>query len=218
MDLQSGNFGFTHSLATNPLKGDSGISLNNKRWYHLHKQVNQDDGLVELFIDGSLAVSKSFDQDDASANDIESEWIIGSGTISSSVDEIRISATNRSVIGFWQAMKIKNCLHHSHPKANSLTGPPSFTSDRDFTIYSGETFNHMADATGEPVAYVANGLPAGLLLESLERQSFWCSHNGWNFCPTLRAVYADGSSALENYNFNVLASPPQISISVPQAD
>ena len=116
MDLQSGNFGFSHALSTSPLKGVSGTSLNNQRWYHLHKQVNQNDGSVELYIDGSLAVSKSFDQDDALEDDIESEWIIGSGTISSSVDEIRISATNRSVIGSWQPMKIKGYHLLSPPK------------------------------------------------------------------------------------------------------
>ena len=64
------------------------------RWYHLRAN-KQNDGSVELYNDGSLVVSKSFDQDDALEDDVESEWIIGSGTIGSSVDEIRISATNR---------------------------------------------------------------------------------------------------------------------------
>ena len=162
------------------------------------------------------SVSKSFDQDDALEDDIESEWIIGSGTISSSVDEIRISATNRS--SDWILATYENQrLSPSFPsKANSLTGPPSFTSDRDFTIFSGEPFNHMAEATGEPLAYVANGLPIGLLLSPVDGNLSGVPTMAGIYTPTLRAVYADGSSALENYSFNVLASPPQISISVPQ--
>ena len=98
-------------------------------------------------------------------------------------------------------------------KANSLTGPPSFASAA-FHHFSGEPFNHAKQLW--PLAYVANGLPIGLLLSPVDGNLSGVPTMAGTYTPTLRAVYADGSSALENYSFNVLASPPQISISVPQ--
>ena len=46
-------------------------------------------------MNGSEVVSASFDQQSL-RNNIESEWVVGSGTISSTVDEIRISDKVRS--------------------------------------------------------------------------------------------------------------------------
>ena len=96
MDLQAGKFGYSHSLKT-AIEGPSSMTPINQRWYHLHKQVDlQEQGLSELYIDGSLSVSEVFNPDDGLNDDIESEWIIGSGTIGSFIDEIRISSASRS--------------------------------------------------------------------------------------------------------------------------
>ena len=48
LDLQSGNFGFTHPLENGSVTGTSGITLLNKTWYHLHKQIDQENGLAQL--------------------------------------------------------------------------------------------------------------------------------------------------------------------------
>ena len=64
---------------------------------------------------------------------IESEWIIGSGTISSTVDEIRISNTvsNDWVSAVYQNQK---AVPSFPTTPNALTGPPSFTSANRFVI------------------------------------------------------------------------------------
>ena len=100
LDLQAGKFGYSHSLENGPLKVQSSMTPINQRWYHLHKQVDQEQGLSELYIDGSLSVSEVFNPDDGLNDDIESEWIIGSGTIGSFIDEIRISSASRQQTGF----------------------------------------------------------------------------------------------------------------------
>ena len=69
-------------------------------------------------------------------------------------------------------------------KIDSLLGPPSFISDRDFTIFSGEPFYHKAEATVFS-AYVGNGLPTGLLLKPIDG-NLSGSPPGWNLQPNLR--------------------------------
>ena len=87
-----------------------------------------ENGLAELFVDGVIAETESFDPNLRIKNDIESEWIIGSGTISSKVDEMRISSQKRSadwVLANFQNQK-ENPTFPSTP--NALIGSPSFTS------------------------------------------------------------------------------------------
>ena len=51
MDLKNGKFGVSHPLETSILSYESSVSLNNQRWYHLHKQVDTSLGLTQLYVD-----------------------------------------------------------------------------------------------------------------------------------------------------------------------
>ena len=152
VDLQSGKFGFVHPLQGNNLSRASSVSLTNKTWYHLHNQVDLENGKAQLFVNGSLALSETFDSSLALKNDIESEWIIGSGTISSTVDEIRIS--NRARSSDWLLATYQNQkANPSFPTPpNALVGPPSFTSLKQFTTPAEKPFSHLVKATGQPTA------------------------------------------------------------------
>ncbi|NBQ02702.1 MAG: hypothetical protein EBU27_05690, partial [Opitutae bacterium] len=164
MDLKNGKFGVSHPLETSIVSYESTVTLNNQRWYHLHKQVDTSQGLTQLYVDGNLAINETFDTNLGIEEEIESEWIIGSGTISSTVDEIRVSNTVRSpdwITGSFENQKDNPTFPTVQ---DSLIGPPSFTSANRFVIPAEQSFSHIARATGNPTAFVGSGLPSGLLL------------------------------------------------------
>ena len=217
MDLQSGKFGFVHPLQGNNLSRASSVSLTNKTWYHLHNQVDLENGKAQLFVNGSLALSETFDSSLALKNDIESEWIIGSGTISSVVDEIRISNRARSSDWLLATYQNQKATPSFPTPPNALVGPPSFTSLKQFTIPAEKPFSHLVKATGQPTAYVGTGLPSGLLLNALDGNLSGIPATAGNFSPNLRAVYSNGSQASQNININVLAGVPKVSLLTPQS-
>ena len=181
LDLQSGNFGFTHPLENGSVAGTSGITLLNKTWYHLHKQVDQENGLAQLFVDGSLEVTQPYDANLAIEDEISSEWIIGSGTIASTVDEVRISDQFRDpdwVLASYSNQK-DNPTFPTTP--TPLQGAPSFTTANRFTLYAEQPFSHIVEATGSPIAYVGTGLPSGLILQPADGNLSRFSDNSWNF-------------------------------------
>ena len=48
LNLQNGNFGFAHPLASSGLLFESSVGLINDQWYHLHKQIDQENGVAKL--------------------------------------------------------------------------------------------------------------------------------------------------------------------------
>ena len=217
LDLKLGKFGMSHPLSSGILNYTSSVSLSNNRWYHLHKQIDAANGQAQLFVDGNLEVSESFDPALGIENAIESEWIVGSGTITSTIDEIRISDRIRSndwVSAVYQNQKAAP----SFPTTpNALTGPPSFTSAKEFVISAEKPFTHVVSATGVPSAFVGTGLPSGLLLNPADGNLSGVPSTAGVYTPTLRAVYADGTQAYQNYNIEVLAGPPDVELSTPQS-
>ena len=163
--MQNGKFGLFHTLRNGYLSAPSSHTILNDKWYHLHKQVDTVSGIAQLFINGVESVSTGFDPSLGVENTIDSDWIVGAGTISSTIDEIRISSINRSddwIVASYQNQK----ENPAFPSFSSpLEGPPSFTSENNFRIFAEEKFTHIAKATGSPTAYVATGLPSGLLLD-----------------------------------------------------
>ena len=218
LDLQSGNFGFTHPLENGSVTGTSGITLLNKTWYHLHKQVDQENGLAQLFVDGSLEVTQPYDANLAIEDEISSEWIIGSGTIASTVDEVRISDQFRNpdwVLASYSNQK-DNPTFPTTP--TPLQGAPSFTTANRFTLYAEQPFSHIVEATGSPIAYVGTGLPSGLILQPADGNLSGSPTTAGIFEPNLRAVYSDGAEAFQSYQIEVLAGPPELTIFPPQSN
>ena len=159
-----------------------------------------------------------FDHAQSLKNNIESEWIIGSGTISSTVDEIRISDEIRSSDWILATYQNQNNNPSFPTSPNQLIGTPSFTSDNKFIIPAEVAFTHFAKATGSPNAYVGTGLPGGLLLNPVDGNLSGIPATAGTYQPNLRAVYADGSQATQSYEIEVLAGPPQVTLSTPQRD
>jgi hypothetical protein len=217
MDLKNGKFGVSHPLESSILSYESTVTLNNQRWYHLHKQVDASLGLTQLYVDGNLAINESFDTNLAIEESIESEWIIGSGTISSTVDEIRVSNTVRStdwILGSFENQKDNPTFPTVQ---DSLIGPPSFTSANRFVIPAEQSFSHIARATGNPTAFVGSGLPSGLLLNPADGNLSGTPSTAGLYNPSLRAVYANGTQAFQSYEIEVLAGAPDIEMSTPQS-
>ena len=217
LNLQNGNFGFAHPLASSGLLFESSVGLINDQWYHLHKQIDQENGVAKLFVNGSEAISGVFDPSQSIESDIESDWLVGTGTISSILDEIRISSRVRSddwIIASYQN-QMENPLFPTYP--GKLDGPPSFLTNHDFTIFAETEFTHFAKATGSPTAYVASGLPSGILLNPTDGNLSGSPTYSGTYEPMLRAIYDDGSQSLQPYQIEVLTSPPEISLSPPQS-
>ena len=217
LNLQNGNFGFYHPLANSGLSLESSVNLINDQWYHLHKQIDQENGVAKLFVNGAEAVSDTFDPSQAIESDIESDWLVGTGTISSILDEIRISGGVRSddwIVASYQN-QMENPLFPTYP--GNLDGPPSFLTAHDFTIFAETEFTHFAKATGGPTAYVASGLPSGLLLNPIDGNLSGSPTYSGTYEPMLRAFYDDGTQSMQPYQIEVLTSPPDISLSPPQS-
>ena len=147
LNLQNGNFGFYHPLANSGLSLESSVNLINDQWYHLHKQIDQENGVAKLLSMEQRQFLVLFDPSQAIESDIESDWLVGTCTISSILDEIRISGGVRSddwIVASYQN-QMENPLFPTYP--GNLDGPPSFLTAHDFTIFAETEFTHFAKAT-----------------------------------------------------------------------
>ena len=97
-----------------------------------------------------------------------------------------------------------------------MTGPPSFTSVSTFTIQADQPFEHNATVTGSPIAFTGTGLPGGLILNPSDGNLSGMPSAAGSFPAVMRALYADGQKAEQDYHFTVLPALPEISIGVPQ--
>ena len=84
--------------------------------------------------------------------------------------------------------------------------------------YAEQPFVHNLEATGSPSAFIASGLPPGLVLDPdpIDGNLSGTPSTAGLYQTQLRAVYPDGSQAYQDYKFTVLAGAPQISMSSPQ--
>ena len=184
----------------------------------MHKQVDQENGLAQLFVDGSLEVTQPYDANLAIEDEISSEWIIGSGTIASTVDEVRISDQFRDP-DWVLASYLNQKDNPGFPTSPTpLQGAPSFTTASRFTLYAEQPFSHIVEATGSPIAYVGTGLPSGLILQPADGNLSGVPTTAGIFEPNLRAVYSDGDEASQSYQIEVLAGPPELTIFPPQSN
>ena len=216
LNVQNGKFGLFHPLRSGYLSSASSLTLLNDQWYHLHKQIDTVSGTAQLFINGVESVSTGFDPSLGVEKTIDSDWIVGAGTISSTIDEIRISSINRSddwIVASYQNQK----ENPAFPSFSSpLEGPPSFTSENNFRIFAEEKFTHIAKATGSPTAYVATGLPSGLLLDPSDGNLSGFPTTSGLYEPKIRAIYDNAQIAIQSYRIEVLTNPPEITLAVPQ--
>ena len=93
-----------------------------------------------------------------------------------------------------------------------IQGVHSFTSQSDFVIQAEEPFTHIAQATGssgEFVAFVASGLPPGLILNPSDGNLSGIPSTAGSYVSEFRAIYTDGSQASQTYTFEILAGAPK---------
>ena len=64
---------------------------------------------------------------------------------------------------------------------------------------------------------MGTGLPSDFLLNPADGNLSGVPSTAGVYTPTLRAVYADGTQAYQNYDIEVLAGPPDVELSTPQS-
>ena len=74
------------------------------------------------------------------------------------------------------------------------------------------------EATGSPTAYIASGLPPGLILNPTDGNLSGVPSRAGVYQAQLHAIYSDGAQAMQNYKFTVFAGAPEVSISSPQTE
>ena len=95
-------------------------------------------------------------------------WSIGTGDLAFAIDETRLSSTIRSTN--WIAAEYNNQKENpDFPSSGTgISGDHSFKSLSEFLINAEEPFVNMVEATGSPTAYIASGLPPGLILNPVD--------------------------------------------------
>ena len=67
----------------------------------------------------------------------------------------------------------------------------------------------MVEATGSPTAYIASGLPPGLILDPVDGNLSGIPSRAGNYQAQVHAIYSDGAQAMQDYEFTVLAGAPE---------
>ena len=127
-------------------------------------QVDRLSEEIKIFKNGSLIHSESFVSSEAS-HLIGENWSIGTGNLAYVIDETRLSSTARSA-DWIQACFDNQKVNPDFPVSSSgISGDHSFTSVSEFIIPAEQPFVHNLEATGSPSAFIASGLPPGLVLD-----------------------------------------------------
>ena len=130
-----------------------------------------------------------------------------------------IRLMKRVFLQLFSAVWFKACYDNQKPTPDfpstpGVIGDPSFTSTSSFTINAEEPFTHLSTATanpGSPTAFVASGLPSGLILNPSDGNLSGVPTTAGYYESFYQAIYDDGSQALQAYDFTILPRLPKIS-------
>ena len=168
-------------------------------------------GSVSIYLDGNLTTQTAFAPGSTEAAITPQDWIIGQGLVESAFDEIRLAAKTRSPA--WAKADYDNQKPaQAFPAYGNVVGPNTITTDLEFTLDADTYFNHDVDATTDPIAYTATGLPGGLILNSSNGVISGIPSRAGIYDATVTALYANGQNPSEIHKFTVRAVSPQITI------
>ena len=217
-DFRSGKMGLTHRLSNGREEVTSLNSLTVDQWTHIVSQIDSANGIIRMYKNGEQILSHPFSPSEPSVSSGQ-DWFFGLGNLGYEIDETRISSVARS------ADWIEACFDNQKPEpgfpsTSGVKGNYSFTSSSSFILNAEEYFTHIMKATDDPVepsAFVASGLPAGLLLNPSDGNLSGTPSTAGEYKAQIRAIYPDGLQATESYDFKVHAGPPSLAMSSPQS-
>ena len=146
------------------IETEGNSSLQPATWMHLFTQVDDENDFLEIYLNGDRVAQKDLPENPFPTNPSAAPWRFGLGTLPLALDEIRVSSNSRS--SDWIKAAYDNQSASSvFPHHGSIEGEESFLlPDLVFTTPAESYFELFVDATGEPLAFLASGLPGGMTI------------------------------------------------------
>ena len=169
------------------LEGNSTIT--EREWFNLAAQVDYTSKEVELFLNGASIGSSAFTPSNVSQNLLDFQWIFNRSSIALGFDELRLSNKLRSPE--WILAEHENLNGLFPSVAGAVDGEPAFTSAAEFHLQAGVYFETHVSATGNPIAYLASGLPGGMIINPADGNLSGTPVRAGTFEVDLTAFYYD---------------------------
>ena len=182
-----------------------------REWFNLFGQVDYDEEVVDLYLNGMPVGTTEFTPNSSIDESVVSQWIFAQTSLSLGIDELRISDQIRS--SGWILAEHAN-LNADFPRVSGeVSGKPSFTSAETFQIAAGKYFETQISATGNPIAFLASGLPGGLTINPADGNLSGTPVRAGTYFTDLTAFYYENGkedTATDRIQITVDPSPPTI--------
>ncbi len=218
-DFRDGVMGMTHLLKNEAIEVQSVHTPDVDQWTHVASQVDLQGQQLRIFKNGLQVHAEPFSPSTANILPGQS-WFVGSGDIAYVIDETRLSSSARSAAWIKASYDNQKQSPDFPLPVSEVSGSHSFTSTSEFFLNAEKPFFNKIEATGNPSAFVASGLPPGIALnpDPVDGNLSGIPSRAGVYDTQLRAIYADGSQAYQDYKFTVFAGAPEVSISSPQTE
>ena len=195
-----------------PSQGEGNESLSINHWNYLTAQVDLAQGIQEVFLNGESVSRQSFNTTTQPLPLDGVSWVFGASTVPFSIDEIRLTDSVLSID--WVRASYENQAgNFNFPILGSVSGENAFTSAAEYTIEAEVYFEETASATGNPVAYLATGLPGGITIDPTDGKLSGIPLRAGSFEAQIQAIYLDYSTAFQQITLNIIPGPPQVLLS-----
>ena len=187
-------------------------SLQPATWMHLFTQVDDENDFLEIYLNGNLVAQKDLPENPFPTNPSAAPWRFGLGTLPLALDEIRVSSNSRS--SDWiKAVYDNQSASSVFPHLGSIEGEESFLlPDLIFTTPAESYFELFVDATGEPLAFLASGLPGGMTINPADGNLSGTPVQAGTYTINLEAYYLDQSIAEQQITLQVTAGLPIVTL------
>jgi hypothetical protein len=194
------------------IEAEGNSSLEPATWMHLFTQVNEGNNSLEIYLNGNLIAQEDLPENPFSDTKSSAPWRFGLGTLPLALDEIRLSKSNRSP-DWIKAMYDNQSGSSVFPGYGSIEGEESFLlPDLVFTTPAESYFELFVDATGEPLAFLASGLPGGITINPADGNLSGTPVQAGIYNISLEAYYLDQSIAEQQITLQVTAGLPVVTL------
>ena len=179
---------------------------------HLFTQVDEGNETLEIYLNGDLIAAENLPANPFPENPSSAPWRFGLGTLPFSMDEIRLSSNARSPD--WIKASYKNQSgNYNLPSLGTIEGEESFLlPSLVFETPAESYFELFVDATGDPLAFLASGLPGGMTINPADGNLSGIPVQAGSYTIDLQAYYLDQSIAEQQIILQVSAGLPVISL------
>ena len=194
------------------IEAEGNSSLQPASWMHLFTQVDDENDFLEIYLNGNLVAQKDLPENPFPNSTSAAPWHFGLGTLPLALDEIRVSSNSRS--SDWiKAVYDNQSASSVFPHLGSIEGEESFLlPDLIFTTPAESYFELFVDATGEPLAFLASGLPGGMTINPADGNLSGTPVQAGTYTINLEAYYLDQSIAEQQITLQVTAGLPIVTL------